>query len=395
LENNTRNILHFTSKPKSAIVAQARTINIFRMIFPKVLIRAEKSFKTGQGFLLLLLISFLFCAACGSQQQKIIVYSPHGKELLEDFSSRFEKANPGVNVEWLDMGSQNVLDRLRSEKANPQADLWWGAPSPLFMQAAAEGLLESYRPSWAAQIDSSFRDPQDRWYGTYLTPEVIMFNTSKLTAATAPQDWDDLLDPKWRGRISIREPMPSGTIRAIFFAMIYRFHREQHSPAAGFTWLRRLDANTKSYPGDQSLFYLALARGEADLAPWNLPDVLLRREKDNYPFDYIVPQSGTPMVPEGLALVARRQQDDQRLTLAKKFYEFITTPESFIYAAQQYYRVPTRNDLDFSQIRPEFNPAQYQAMPIDWQLFADSSNVWMQYWDQNIRNKGRDDINLD
>ena len=350
--------------------------------------------ETGRGFL----FSFLcccFCAACGDQPQRLIIYSPHGKELLEDFASRFEQANPGVNVEWLDMGSQNVLDRLRSEKANPQADLWWGAPSPLFMQAAAEGLLEAYRPSWAAPLEANYHDPQDRWYGTYLTPEVIMFNTQKLSKATAPQDWDELLAPQWRGRISIREPLPSGTMRAIFFAMIYRRYHEQNSAAAGFAWLRRLDANTKSYPGDQTLFYLALARGEADLAPWNLPDVLLRREKDNYPFDYIVPKNGTPMVTEGLALVARPQKDQARLELAKKFYEFVTTPESFIYAAQQYYRIPTRQDLDFSQIRAEFNPAQYQAMPIDWQLFADSCATWMQYWDQNIRNKGRASVTSD
>jgi iron(III) transport system substrate-binding protein len=331
----------------------------------------------------------LFTACGEQQQQQLIIYSPHGKELLEDFAGRFEQANPGVNVEWLDMGSQNVLDRLRSEKANPQADLWWGAPSPLFMQAAAEDLLEPYRPSWADQIEANYHDPQDRWYGTYLTPEVIMYNAEKLTAAEAPKDWDDLLAPQWQNRIAIREPMPSGTMRAIFFAMIYRFHAGRHSPAAGFDWLRRLDANTKSYPGDQTLFYIALARGEADLSLWNLPDVLLRREKDNYPFAYVVPESGTPMVPEGLALVRRRQAEDNRLALAQRFYEFITTPESFVHAAQQYYRIPTRRDLDFSQIRAEFNPAQYQDLPMDWQLFADSSATWMQYWDQNIRNKGR------
>lgn len=339
------------------------------------------------GFLLigLALLSF----ACGKAELQIVVYSPHGKELLGDFAKRFEQAHPGALIRWQDMGSQNVLDRLRSEKTNPQADLWWGAPSPLFMQAAAEGLLESYRPSWAAHIDASYHDPQDRWYGTYLTPEVIMYNSQKISAADAPKDWDELLEPKWQGRISIREPMPSGTMRAIFFAMIYRRYQEQNSTAAGFDWLRRLDANTKSYPGDQTLFYIALARGEADLSLWNLPDVLLRREKDQYPFDYIVPQSGTPMVPEGLAVVARKDNDPARAELARQFYEFITTPESFVHAAQQYYRVPTRQDLDFAQIRPEFNPAQYRSLPMDWQLFADSSATWMQHWDHNIRNKGR------
>ena len=62
--------------------------------------------------------------ACGTEDgtQKIIIYSPHGKELLTDFANRFEQQNPGVQVHWLDMGSQDVLDRIRSEKANPQRD---------------------------------------------------------------------------------------------------------------------------------------------------------------------------------------------------------------------------------------------------------------------------------
>jgi len=64
----------------------------------------------------------------------LVIYSTHGKELLTEFENLFEKVNPNVDVRWMDMGSQDVLDRLRSEKENPQADLWWGAPSILFQQ---------------------------------------------------------------------------------------------------------------------------------------------------------------------------------------------------------------------------------------------------------------------
>jgi iron(III) transport system substrate-binding protein len=338
-----------------------------------------------------LLLIFFFCTACSQKAPQLIIYSPHGKELLEDFASRFEQAHAGVNVEWLDMGSQNVLDRLRSEKANPQADIWWGAPAPMFMQAASEGLLEPYRPTWAEAVDSVYHDPQDRWYGIYLTPEVIVFNSQRLRREMAPQDWDELLEAKWRGRIVVREPMPSGTMRAIFFAMIYRFYQDNHSPISGFDWLRRLDANTKTYPADQTLFYLALSRGEGEVSIWNLPDIFLQHNRYGHPFDYVLPRSGVPIIPEGLALVARQRgaDDNARTQLARQFYEFITIEEALILAANQYYRIPTRRDLDFSRIPPEFDPRQYTPMPMDWQLFADSSAVWMQYWDQRIRNRGR------
>jgi len=325
----------------------------------------------------------LLCA-CGNNENKLVVYSPHGKELLDDFAKRFERDHPGVTVEWLDMGSQDVLDRVRSERTNPQADIWWGAPAPLFMRAAEQGLLEPYRPTWAAAVDSNFRDPQDRWYGTWITPEVIMFNSEVLSRETAPRDWDEVLDEKWRDRIVLRDPLASGTMRAIFFAMIYRYYRTGSSTRPGFDWLLRLDANTKSYAANPVLLYLSLARNEAQFTLWNHPDVLLQANEYGYPFDYVVPRSGVPLVPEGIAIIAGTKRPE----LAKAFYEYVTSPESFAYAAQTYWRIPTRNDLDFSNFPPETDPRKFPPLQIDWQLFADSSETWMQYWDAHIRNRG-------
>jgi iron(III) transport system substrate-binding protein len=317
--------------------------------------------------------------------QRLVVYSPHGKELLTDMASQFERANPGVRVEWLDMGSQDVIDRVRSEKANPQADVWWGGPSPLFIQAARENLLQPYRPAWFTAIDSVYRDVNDLWYGTYVTPDVIMFNSERLSRDGAPKDWDDLLDPKWRDRIALRDPLASGTMRAIFFSMIYRRYAQSGSAADGYEWLRRLDANTKAYLANPTLLYLALSRGEAELTLWNLPDVLLQRERYNYPFDYVLPASGVPMVTEGIAMVA----GSKNIRLAQKFYEFVTSQDALIFAAKKYYRIPTRTDLDFSKIPPEMDARHFNALPLDWRLFADSSTAWIQYWDARIRNQGK------
>jgi len=50
------------------------------------------------------------------------------------------------------------------------------------------------------------RDAQDRWYGTCETPEVIVYNRDVVHAEEAPKDWDDVLDPKWRDKILIRNP---------------------------------------------------------------------------------------------------------------------------------------------------------------------------------------------
>ena len=98
----------------------------------------------------------LATAACSSDNRKVlIVYSPHGKELLEYFEKGFERAHPEVDVQWVDMGSQEVLERVRAEKPNPQADVWFGAPAETFDRATKEDLLQPYKPTWAAAIDGS------------------------------------------------------------------------------------------------------------------------------------------------------------------------------------------------------------------------------------------------
>ena len=145
------------------------------------------------------------------------------------------------------MGSQDVYDRVRTEKENPQADIWWGGPMTSFSRAEREGLLERYVPAWDSVSVTAYRSPGKFWYGTFLTPEVIMYNSNRITPAQAPKDWDDLLDPAWRGKIVIRSPLASGTMRIIFSSIILRELQRGGSNASAFAWLRKLDANTKTY----------------------------------------------------------------------------------------------------------------------------------------------------
>src|SRR3989441_11427042 len=100
----------------------------------------------------------------------LVIYSPHGRDLLTLLERRFEQLHPDVDVRWLDMGWQEVYDRLRSERANPQADVWFGGPAAIFARPAADSLLEPFRPSWAGAIDPHGREPGDLYFAAYETP---------------------------------------------------------------------------------------------------------------------------------------------------------------------------------------------------------------------------------
>jgi iron(III) transport system substrate-binding protein len=197
-------------------------------------------------------------------------------------------------------------------------------------------------------------------------------------AADAPKDWDDLIDPKWRGKILIRDPIASGTMRAIFGAIMARSMAQTGKPDAGYEWLRKLDANTKEYTLNPTILYQKLGRQEGVVSMWDMPDFATLEQRTHIPINYVIPKSGTPLLVDGIAIVNGAKHPVE----AKEYYEFVTTPEAMIAAADSFLRIPARKDIRdaLSQIKP---------MPVDRELMATHLDEWMKYWDANIRNRGK------
>ena len=333
-------------------------------------------------------ILLLSALACSSDKRTVlIVYSPHGKELLEYLEKGFESAHPDIDVQWVDMGSQEVLDRVRAEKDNPQGDVWFGAPAEAFDRATRENLLEPYIPTWSNSISVEGRENADHWYGTYLTPEVIAYNTEAVPAAQAPRDWDEVLDPKWKGKILIRDPIASGTMRAIFGAIIARAVAKTGSPEAGYEWLRKLDASTREYVLNPTILYQKLGRQEGIITLWDMPDIATLKQRTGIPVDYVIPSSGTPVLVDGIAIVKGTKHPKE----ARLYYEFVTTPETLKAAAEQFLRIPARTDIPVSTLPQWIQDAKARIKPmaVDRRVMAEHLDEWMKYWDANIRNRGR------
>jgi iron(III) transport system substrate-binding protein len=331
--------------------------------------------------------ALLALAACSSDGRKVlIVYSPHGKELLEYLEKGFEKAHPDIDVQWVDMGSQEVLERVRAEKPNPQADIWFGAPAEAFDRATKEGLLQPYKPTWAAAIDPEGKGAGDNWYGTYLTPEVIGYNRDAVKEADAPRDWDDLIDPKWKGKILIRDPIASGTMRAIFGAIMARSIAQTGKPDAGYEWLRKLDANTREYTLNPTILYQKLGRQEGVVTMWDMPDFATLEQRTRIPIRYVIPSSGTPLLVDGIAIVRGSKHPKE----AEEYYEYVTTPEAMIAAADSFLRIPARKDIPAAKLPAWIRDAmaKIKPMPVDREVMTAHLDEWMKYWDANIRNRG-------
>jgi len=331
-------------------------------------------------------MALLLAACSGDHRTPLVIYSPHGRDLLTLFEKRFETLHPDVDVRWLDMGSQDVYDRVRSERANPQTDIWFGGPSLIFAQAAADSLLDCARPSWAEAIPSRARGDGDCYFAAYETPAVFLYAEKVVSAADAPQDWEDLLAPKWKGKLIIRDPLASGTMRSVFGLIMLRSQKSPGDTASGFAWLRRLDGQTKEYLQNPALVSEKIARQEALITVWDLPDVLISRRR-GMPVGYVFPRSGTVAIEDGIAVVRGAKHRDE----ARAFVEFVGSPEMQLAAAREVFRVPARLDLPADSL-PEWVRDVRRRMvvaDVDWHVVATRGPDWMRWWDQHVRGTGQ------
>jgi iron(III) transport system substrate-binding protein len=315
-----------------------------------------------------------------------VLYSPHGRDQLELIEAAFEARHPGIDVRWLDMGSQEVLDRVRSESANPQGDVWFGGPATLFERGAADSLLAPYRPSWAAAVGPAGVGPRDLYFPVYRTPAVIAYNAAAVAAESAPRDWDDVLDPRWADKVLIRDPVASGTMRAIWGLMLTRSLDQTGDTASGMGWLRRLDAHTKAYALNPAVLMERLTRQEGLITLWDLPDVLIDQAK-GLPLGYTFPASGTVVIDDAIALVRGARHAES----ARAFIEFVGSVEGQILAARRAFRLPARHDLPADSIPDWVREVESEMIvaPIDWSRVARDGAAWMQYWDRHVRGAGK------
>ncbi|MCG8459012.1 MAG: extracellular solute-binding protein [Holophagales bacterium] len=343
---------------------------------------------TGRVFLAAVLLSPTagFLAGCGGDgRTPLVLYSPHGRDLLGLFETTFEAQNPDIDVRWLDMGSQEVFDRVRSEKANPQADVWFGGPATILARGAAEDLLEPFRPSWADAVAPSGQHPEDLYFSLYRTPPILVFNEKAVSEADAPEDWEDLLDPRWENEVLIRDPLASGTMRTIFGMVLARSVAETGDAEAGFDWLLRLDAQTKEYVHNPALLHLKMERQEGLVTCWELTDILFQRQRGS-PLGYRFPTSGSPVIEDSVGLVKGAPHPEA----AKRFLEWVGGLEAQELAAEQLFRLPARTDILADELPAWAQEALAELVTaeVSWQLMEENGAEWMHRWDREVRGRG-------
>ncbi|MFL5466527.1 MAG: ABC transporter substrate-binding protein, partial [Gemmatimonadaceae bacterium] len=116
-------------------------------------------------------------------------------------------------------------------------------------------------------------------------------------------------------------------------------------------------------------------------------DFATLEQRTRIPIKYVIPTSGTPLLVDGIAIVRGTKHPKE----AQSYYEYVTTPEAMIAAADSFLRIPARKDIPLSKLPSWIRDAmaKIKPMPVDRAVMAAHLDEWMKYWDANIRNRGQ------
>jgi iron(III) transport system substrate-binding protein len=157
-------------------------------------------------------------AAAAERDGRVVVYhgGPAGSvaRIMGAFKARFP---------WLDVGDTLVqreaqlMSRILAESraGQHQADVFYSDLEVLLIDLQKRGLLMRYASPEYRHYDPKFlSQPPEYYAGAFLTLIGIAYNTAAIKEADAPRSWRDLLDPKYRGKISVFDSSASSPFAA-------------------------------------------------------------------------------------------------------------------------------------------------------------------------------------
>lgn len=135
------------------------------------------------------------------KEGEVTVYHayPSLKTVLDAFSRKY-----GIKVKAWRSGSEAILQRMVSEGRAGRSEVDLVQNNAPEMEAAhREKLLQEVRSPYIADLIPQAAPAHREWVGITLDVWTAAYNTQKVTKAELPQSYQDLLDPKWKGRLAI------------------------------------------------------------------------------------------------------------------------------------------------------------------------------------------------
>lgn len=298
----------------------------------------------------LTLALFLSVTTASAQNDSLTFLCGAQADWCQTIANAYKKETGG-EAKFLRLSAGESLARLRAEKANPSFDVMFAGTGDIYEAGTKEKILTFYKPkAWNDLYPALRKQVKDVYIPLYTGALGMAINDTVLKRRnlTAPVNWTDLGDPKYKGLIAMPNPNTSGTSYTMLTTLIQIYGEDK-----AFDLLKKIHNNVPrngyTRPGSGAAFLAA--RGEVAIGVTFMHDAVAQNVR-GFPVRALAPKDGTGTEIGGVALVT----GSPNAAAGKKFIDFVLRPDiQKLAATVQSFQIQSNSKTPVPAASPDFD----------------------------------------
>jgi len=280
-------------------------------------------------------------SGCGGSESdsgssnKLVIYSPNSEEIIKTIIPMFEKKT-GITVELVTAGTGEIVKRLQSEKKNPYADVMFGGSMAGYREHA--DLYEPYVSPEDANLIEGHRN-KTGFATPFVSDGSVLLVNKNLIGDIKIEGYEDLLNPKLKGKIASADPASSSSAFAQLTNMLKAMGGDYENQK-GWDYVSKLIENLDGKIASGSgAVHKSVADGEY-IVGLTYEDPSNTYVRNGAPVEVVYPKEGAVFLDAASAII----KDAPHMENAKKFIDFILSKEAQDAFGTQLTNRPLRKD---------------------------------------------------
>ena len=297
-----------------------------------------------------------------NDEGEVVFYSSLPTEQNEILAQAFNKKYPEIKVQIVRAGSLKILQRLEGEleAGALEADVVHTLYPPGFIQLKKNDHLASYVIKDVNHYpdDPDYIDTDNKWSTLRVVGNAIAYNPKVLGDVPPPKEWEDLLDPMYKGMLASASPTYGGTQFLQYFMWLEKY---------GGDFITKLAQQDLQMVESHGALSSLIITGERAIAV-EMNDYQVWSDKyiKGAPVDYVYPTENVLVVPGNVAVLKKAPHPNA----ARVFIDWLTSKEGQKVIQTEVGAYSARDDAPPIEGRPAFR--DLDAYQPDWDYLVEN-----------------------
>ncbi|EFR31783.1 extracellular solute-binding protein [Eremococcus coleocola] len=314
-----------------------------------------------------------------AEGDKLVVYSNSLSDDREEWIAE-RAAKEGFNLEFVDGGGGEILNRLLAEKEAPQADITFGMDEASFADLAGQKMLVEFTPKWNENIPEEVNIGNGYYYPLVEQRIFLIYNPEFINGEDVPKNWQDLAaNPNLEGKFMVPNELGGGTNQKAAMSTLLQYKDENGEYGISDEGWSELEAYlAKGYmPGEDEDKWQNFADGKIPIMYTSTSALPMNEEQYGFKAEIVNPEQGVITMREQIGII--NKGDDKDYSEAERFVEWFGSDEIQAEWVPEFGSHPL-NTVAYEKTTDRVKEIVEATKPmeVDWSFVSENIGSWVE-----------------